>query len=99
MKIKVDADLKELVPAYLRARRDELAVISVLLAKEDFAGLKSIGHQLRGSGGGFGLDFLTELGARMESSAAAGDKAALRAQTEELKDFLESLEVEFVPFD
>lgn len=95
--IKVDADLAGLIPAYLQNRRDDLARIPVLLEAGDLDALRVIGHKMRGSGGGFGLDFLTEVGTRMETSAKAGDKAALAAQAAELKDFLESVEIQFVP--
>jgi HPt (histidine-containing phosphotransfer) domain-containing protein len=95
--VKIDEDLRDLVPGYLQNRRDELKTIAGLLEKGDFAGLKAIGHKLRGSGGGYGLDFLTELGARLEASAIAADKPALTAQAAELKDFLENLEIEYVP--
>ncbi|MGD9643333.1 MAG: Hpt domain-containing protein [Elusimicrobiales bacterium] len=98
-KVKIDRDLADLIPMYLQGRRDELPVIASLLEKGDFAGLKTIGHKLHGSGGGFGLDFLTELGVRMENSAAAADKAALAAQAGELKEFIENLEIEYVPMD
>ena len=97
--VRVDKYLADIVPSYLKGRRDELPVIDELIGKEDFAGLKAIGHRLHGSGGGFGLDFLTELGKRMEVSAAASDKAVLAAQAAELKDFLENLEIEYVPAD
>ncbi len=95
--IKVDADLADLLPGYLQNRRDELAVIAGLLKEGQFKELRSIGHKLHGSGGGVGLDFLTELGRRMEVSAEACDGAALAAQAGELKEFLDSVEIEFVP--
>lgn len=94
--IEVDADLVELVPLYLQHRRDELSRIDALLGAGDFSALWSIAHNLHGSGGGVGFDFLTELGKRMEISAKDSDKAALSAQTVELKDFLDSVEVRFV---
>ncbi len=97
--IKVDADLAELVPVYLASRREELARVSALLEAGDFDELWGIGHKLHGSGGGFGLDFLTELGERMEKSAKAADKAALAALAAELKDFLDTVEIEYVPMD
>ena len=97
MKIKVDAELADLFPVYLKSKRDELARIPSLLEAGDFEAVRVIGHKMRGSGGGYGLDFLTELGERMENSGAAGDKAALAAQAAELKAFLDSLEIEFVP--
>ncbi|MBI5744718.1 MAG: Hpt domain-containing protein [Elusimicrobia bacterium] len=95
--IKVDEDLKDLVPLYLQNWTGQLDVISALLEKNDFKELKAIGHKLHGSGGGFGFDFLTELGKRMELSALACDKAALTAQAGELKDYLGAIEVEYVP--
>ena len=97
--IKVDEDLKELFPVYIRSKREELARIPALLKAGDLDAVRIIGHKMRGSGGGYGLDFLTELGGRMESSAEAGDKAALTTQTAELKNFLDSLEIEFVPVE
>ncbi len=95
--IKVDADLADIIPDYLRNRRDELALLAGLIAAGDFDALRRIGHKMRGSGGGYGLDQLTELGERMETSAGAGDKAALTAQAAELKEFLDCVEIEFVP--
>ncbi len=97
--IKVDIELRELMPVYLETRREELGRISALLEAGDFDALWVVGHKLHGSGGGFGLDFISELGERMEASAKAADKAAVTAQAAELKDFLESIEIEFVPLD
>jgi HPt (histidine-containing phosphotransfer) domain-containing protein len=94
--IKVDAELAEIIPAYLQNRRDELARLPALLEAGDFDALRVIGHKMRGSGGGYGLDLLTELGERMENSAKAADKGALTAQAAELKEFLDSVEIEFV---
>lgn len=93
--IVVDGDLAELMPIYLQSRRDELERLPELLKQGDFTQLQGIGHKLRGSGGGFGLDFLTELGKRMEAAGSAADKQALAAQVAELKAFLESLQIEF----
>ncbi len=94
--IEVDADLADLIPPYLKNRREEVPRVNALLAAGDFTALWGIAHRLHGSGGGFGLDFLTELGERMEKSAKALDKAALCAQAVELKEFLDSVEIRFV---
>lgn len=97
--IKVDAGLAGLIPGYLQNRRDDLARIPALIIAGDFDALKGIGHKMRGSGGGYGLDLLTEIGRRIETSALAGDKDALTAQAGELKDFLESVEIQYVPVE
>lgn len=95
--IRVDGELAEIIPAYLEHRREELARLPGLLDAGDFDALRGIGHKMRGSGGGYGLDLLTEIGERMENSAKAKDKIALAAQAAELKSFLEDVQVEFVP--
>jgi HPt (histidine-containing phosphotransfer) domain-containing protein len=95
--IRVDGELAEIIPAYLEHRREDLARLPALMAAEDFDALRGIGHKLRGSGGGYGLDPLTEIGERMENAAKAKDKTALEAQAKELKGFLEDVQVEFVP--
>jgi len=95
--IRVDGELAEIIPAYLEHRREELARLPALLDAGDFDALRVIGHKLRGSGGGYGLDPLTEIGERMENAAKAKDKTALEAQTAELKEFLESVVIEFAP--
>ena len=94
--IEVDADLIELIPLYLQSRRDEVPRIYALLDAVDFPALWGIAHQLHGSGGGFGFDFLTELGKRMEKSANACAKGEIYAQAAELKNFLDTVEVRFV---
>ncbi|OGR64179.1 MAG: hypothetical protein A2X31_12985 [Elusimicrobia bacterium GWB2_63_22] len=95
--IRVDGELADIIPAYLAHRREELAQLPALLAAGDFDALRVIGHKMRGSGGGYGLDLLTEIGERMENSAKTKDKSALAAQAAELKEFLDNVEVQFVP--
>jgi len=95
--IVVDAELEPLMPAYLRNRKEDLVQIQALLREGDFAQLAKIGHKLRGSGGGYGLDFLSGLGKRMEEACAAGDGAAIEAQAAELREFLETVVIEFSP--
>ena len=93
--IVVDEELADLLPVYLQNRRDELERLPALLKQGDFTQLQGIGHRLRGSGGGFGLDFLTELGKRMEAAGSSADRQALAEQVSELRAFLESLQIEF----
>ena len=93
--VKVDPDLKDIIPNYIASTKTKLEAMPQLLREGKFDALWGIGHNLHGSGGGFGLDFLTELGARLEVTARKTDRQAIEAQTEELRDFLDSLEIEY----
>lgn len=97
--IKIDPDLKDLLPTYLEHMAQYLAAMPQLLEAGKFEELWSIGHKIRGSGGGYGLDFLTEFGERLEAAAKTQDKPAIEAQIKELKEFLDSLEIEYADPD
>lgn len=97
--VKIDPDLKDLFPVYLENTRGHLAAMPQFLKDERFDALWAVGHKLHGSGGGYGLDFLTELGERLEAAAKGCDRPAIEAQIKELGDFLDSLEIEYADPD
>ena len=88
-----DEDILELIPDYLDTRREELPVLRNALAQDDFETLRGFGHKLKGSGGGYGLDRISEIGSNMETCAKAGDVTALAREIDGLADFLERVEV------
>ena len=64
-----------------------------LLAASDFARLKVLGHNLKGTGGGYGLPELTRLGAALEQSAKQTDCVGLRTQLTELGNYLDRVQL------
>lgn len=92
-KVSIDPDFRDLAPKYLEARRAELAELRAMLDKGELSGIKTAGHKLAGTGGGYGFEHLSEIGRKMELSAAVGDTADLRALLGELEDYLSDLEI------
>lgn len=92
-RISVDKDLQDIVPVYLETRREEIPELFALHSAGDLEALRKVGHKLSGSGGGYGFDRLSELGKQIETLALAGDAAGVAARLEEIKDYLENLEV------
>lgn len=88
-----DEDVLELIPVYLRGRRDELDVLRDAVAQKDFETLLGLGHKMKGSGGGFGLDRISEIGGNLESSAKEQDLPAIEQEIADLLDYLERVEV------
>lgn len=97
--VKIDKDIADLVPVYLNSRRKNMEEIPGLLAKDDYEALRRMGHQMKGSGGGFGLALLTGLGGRIELAAQKKDKKAIQAQAAKLRDYLDSLEIVYVDME
>jgi PAS domain S-box-containing protein len=86
--IEMPPGLEEIVPGYLAARRDELPELMALLAAAAFERLAVMSHNIKGSGGSYGLPELTRMGAALEHSAKQMDSGSLSIQLTELKDYL-----------
>jgi hypothetical protein len=52
-----------------------------------------MGHGMKGSGGGYGFDAITNIGRKIEAAAKAGDAEAIRGGRDELALYLERIEV------
>ena len=64
-----------------------------LLSASDFKRLADLGHQLKGSGGGYGFPELSRLGAALEQSAKQTDRLTLRRHLSELKIYLDRVQL------
>lgn len=69
----LDPEVALLIPRYLADMRRLCAEARTADGGVDLAAFSSVGHKLRGSGGVFGFDRLSELGAELEEAARAGD--------------------------
>lgn len=93
--VKVDPDLEELIPGFLDNRTRDVVKLREALAGADLATVQSVGHSLKGVGGGYGFQRLSELGAEMEKAARAGNAAPLADLINELADYLGRVVVEY----
>jgi PAS domain S-box-containing protein len=83
--------LAKQTPAYLENCR--LNVITMLAALDcgDFKVVTFLGHNLRGSGGAFGFQMITDIGAGLEQAADAADTAVSRRWLDDLSSYLNHL--------
>ncbi len=94
--VKVDADLKELIPGFLQTRHDDVAAIAAALEKGDWNAVYIMGHSMKGSGGGYGFDEISEIGAVIETAAKAKDAAAVKSGAVRLSDYLGRIDITYV---
>jgi len=71
--VHIDIDLEDLVPGFLENRQKDLEMLEKVIQENDFESLRSIGHNLKGVGGGYGFLEITEIGAAIEESAKAAN--------------------------
>lgn len=93
--VKIDSDLEDLIPGFLENRKTDVENLRKATRLNDFKSLQSIGHSLKGVGGGYGFDRMSEIGAAIETAGKTGDADAAQAQIEQLSDYLARLDIMF----
>lgn len=79
------------VPAYLENCRQSVVDIRDALDRADFPAATLLGHNLRGTGGAFGFQHITDIGAGLELAAEESDIKASRGWVTELHRYLDDL--------
>jgi histidine phosphotransfer protein HptB len=95
--VQVDIDLSDLVPGFLARKRDDLRAIMDAVPKNDYQVITRLAHRLKGEGGSYGFDRMTQLGRVMEEAAQNRDSAAVSRLAEELLKWLDRVEVVYQP--
>lgn len=92
----VDASLEALIPRYLERRRDDVASVESAVASEDWETVTTLGHTMKGSGGGYGFDTITAIGADIERAGRDHDAGVARDGAARLRRYLDTVTIEFV---
>ncbi|MGZ8404531.1 MAG: Hpt domain-containing protein, partial [Nitrospira sp.] len=61
--LEISRDLEEIVPIFLDNRKRDIQTLRNALSKQDLRTVQTLGHRMKGDGGGFGFDRITEIGA------------------------------------
>lgn len=91
--VRIDRDLEDLIPGYLENRRKDMGSIRQALEKEDLEAIRVIGHTMKGSGGGYGFDRITDIGRTLEEAAKNGSKEKILQQADELSKYLDNIDI------
>lgn len=94
--VKVDQELLDLIPEFLLERVNDLKKINEALVENDLDIIKSIGHIMKGTGGGYGFDKITEIGSVIENAANACNTEEISRQALILEDYLERVEIVYI---
>jgi len=86
--VAVESWLQPVVGRYLENRRADVGKLRAALEAGDYTTIRTLGHQMAGSGGGYGFDPITEIGGALEESALVCDAARIRAAVEDLAIYL-----------
>lgn len=82
--VQSDPSYADLVEEFVAGLDDRVHSMGQSLADGQFDTLKSLAHQLKGSGGGHGYQILTEVAATLEEQARNQELQACQTSLEEL---------------
>ena len=94
--LQISGEFAAFMPGFLAHRREEIADLTEALARQDFETIRAIGHGLKGAGGTYGLEAISDYGRALEAAAVQNHTAAVREALDALGRFLERLQLIYV---
>ncbi|MCH8013159.1 MAG: hypothetical protein IIA61_14670 [Candidatus Marinimicrobia bacterium] len=90
-----DPEFQELIRSYLDYLMDSLVKFKVNCVERNYSKIQKFAHNLKGSGGGYGFDDLTQLGNDISSTAKREDANKLDSLVKELEDLIMKKRAEY----
>ncbi len=91
--VYIDPDLEDIIPTFLANRQKDLQTLRTAMTEKDFETIRILGHRMRGDGGGYGFNAISDIGGVMELAAGRRDEPAIQRQTAALADFLSRIHI------
>ena len=91
--VRANPKLADVIPGFLQNRRQDVIAIMDALDRGDFETVESLGHGMKGAGGSWGFQAITDIGAALEHAAESADTDASRKWVGELSRFLDRVEI------
>ena len=91
--VRVNPRFADLIPAFLQNRRQDVIAMLSALDRRDFKTVESLGHGMKGAGGSWGFQAITDIGAALEQAGESADTAASHKWVGELSTYLDCVEI------
>ena len=85
-----DDEWAEMQEMYINHTFKELNIINENLEAASFDSLRTFGHNIKGSGGMYGYNEITNMGAQIETAAKDENLENIKSNLEDLNKFLKS---------
>ena len=91
--VRANPKFTDLIPGFLENRRHDVVAMLDALDRSDFETVESLGHGMKGAGGSWGFQGVTDIGAALERAAGSADNEASRKCVDELTRYLDRVEI------
>ena len=93
---EITSELRSIVPQFLKAQHTHLAEVTTSLASGDFARIQSIGHDMKGTGAGYGFPEISKIGDIFEAAGRSKNEEIIRSQLVNLAEYLSQVNVVYI---
>jgi HPt (histidine-containing phosphotransfer) domain-containing protein len=93
LRISIDPDIRDLIPGFLQNRNHDVQALQEAVAIGNFDRIRTLGHRMRGDGGGYGFHLISEIGHALENAAREKNSHEIIARVQELSTYLGRIEV------
>ncbi len=93
IEIHADPDLMPIIPGYIEHRHKDISEMKDLLENNSFRDIERCGHNMKGSGAGYGFEGITEIGTFIEIAGKEENREHIQEGINRLITYLEKLEI------
>ncbi|MCD9024605.1 response regulator [Cohnella silvisoli] len=91
----VKANYEHLIPSYIEKRHNDIIRIKQWIEEGDYENLRILGHSLKGSGAGYGLNRISEIGAIIEQASKERYAELILRSLQDLEEYLARIDVTY----
>ncbi|MBS0153600.1 MAG: Hpt domain-containing protein [Nitrospira sp.] len=91
--VSVDASFEPLVPKFMTNRKKEVVVMQEALTVKDFETVRKVAHGMKGAGGSYGFDRISDMAAAIEQAAKTGNASTIEHDLPALDAYLSRIKV------
>ena len=91
--VYIEPEIAPLIPSFLSNRRRDVHRLKSMIEQRQFEGIRYLAHALKGVGGSYGFELLSELGMQLEMAASAQDLEACARAVNAIGGYLDAVRV------
>jgi CheY-like chemotaxis protein len=93
--VRTSRDMEPRMDAFMKAARNFCKLVSESLLKDDMKPILKQSHNMKGAGGSYGFDRLSEIAREIEAAATRGDKLAIAEQLSFFEEYIDRVKIEY----
>jgi len=91
----LETEIMELIPTFIDNRRKDIIAIKEAIKSNDYETIRMLGHNMKGSGGGYGFNYISEIGKALQEAAESKNIQEANKWVDELEVYMQNVKIEY----